>query len=135
MKKKDKKVEFVKIHSLVGIRRQRDIIRDHYIEKRCNKRIEKTGKSSEFAIEFSINLKFFMARLKVTESELGERLGVSQQTVSRWVSGVCEPSFAKLLEICFFLRTTPDKILGYNKYFNSKVAPYIKMLMSGGEKQ
>lgn len=51
----------------------------------------------------------------VTQTGLAQRLGTTQQTVSRWLSGRNEPDFDMLLKICLVLHETPNDLLGYSE--------------------
>ena len=46
-----------------------------------------------------IKLSAAIAQIGITQKELAERFGVTQQTVSNWVNGVSEPSAAQLQEL------------------------------------
>ena len=47
----------------------------------------------------------------LTQAELGEKLGVSYQAVSKWETGENLPDTSLLLDICDVLDTTCDKLL------------------------
>lgn len=49
---------------------------------------------------------------RITQSELGERLGVTFQSVSKWERGETLPDTAILLDLADVLETTVDNILG-----------------------
>jgi transcriptional regulator with XRE-family HTH domain len=44
-------------------------------------------------------LKKWMERQRFSQTEAGERFGVDQSQVSRWVNGTAVPRFSKMLEI------------------------------------
>ena len=46
-----------------------------------------------------IKLAAVIAQIGITQKELAERFGVTQQTVSNWVNGVSEPSGSQLQEL------------------------------------
>jgi len=46
-----------------------------------------------------IKLRAAIAQIGITQKELAERFGVTQQTVSNWVNGVSEPSASQLQEL------------------------------------
>ena len=48
---------------------------------------------------------------KLTQTELGEKLGVSYHAVSKWETGENLPDTALLLDLCDVLDTTVDKLL------------------------
>lgn len=64
--------------------------------------------------KFPENLRMALAAHDMTQKQLADHLGTTQQTVSRWLSGINEPDFSLLLEICLFLGETPNAILGYD---------------------
>lgn len=51
-------------------------------------------------------------RYGLTQSELAERLGTTQQTIARWESGKAEPNLAALRDLAVCLNTTVDRLLG-----------------------
>lgn len=65
-------------------------------------------------LKFAENLREALAVRKITQKELAEHLGTTQQTVSRWLKGINEPDLTFLLEICLYLRETPNALLGYD---------------------
>ena len=46
-----------------------------------------------------IKLSAVIAQIGITQKELAEWFGVTQQTVSNWVNGVSEPSASQLQEL------------------------------------
>ena len=46
-----------------------------------------------------LKLSAVIAQIGITQKELAERFGVTQQTVSNWVNGVSEPSASQLQEL------------------------------------
>lgn len=46
-----------------------------------------------------IKLSAVIAQIGITQKELAERFGVTQQTVSNWANGVSEPSASQLQEL------------------------------------
>lgn len=59
----------------------------------------------------------------VTQTQLAQQLGTTQQTVSRWLSGRNEPDFDTLLRICLVLHETPNDLLGYSDIPNKILNP------------
>jgi transcriptional regulator with XRE-family HTH domain len=57
-------------------------------------------------------LKQARQRYGLTQSELAERLGTTQQTIARWETGKAEPSLAALRDLAICLCTTVDSLLG-----------------------
>lgn len=66
-------------------------------------------------LKFTENLKIALTQNNMTQKQLAELLGTTQQTVSRWLTGANEPDLSTLLKICKFLNETPNSILGYDE--------------------
>jgi transcriptional regulator with XRE-family HTH domain len=49
----------------------------------------------------------------ISQSELARRLGVSQPTVSDWISGKKTPSGDKVLSLAKEMDVTPERVLKY----------------------
>ncbi len=52
----------------------------------------------------------------ISQRKLGDALGFSNQTISFWESGRCEPSLDALVLLAKFFGTTPDYLLGFSEY-------------------
>jgi len=59
-------------------------------------------------------LKRYLADKKLTQLEFAKRVGVSQATVSDWLSGEMKPSAEKLLEIATETGLSIDMLLGHS---------------------
>lgn len=66
-----------------------------------------------------INSNIFPQRLKelrlkkgLTQTELGEKVGVKQNTFTNWENGKREPNFETLLKLASILNTTTSYLLG-----------------------
>lgn len=66
-------------------------------------------------LKFPDKLKASLTENRKTQRELANYLGTTQQTVSRWLTGVNEPNLSTLLKICEFLNETPNSILGFDE--------------------
>lgn len=64
---------------------------------------------------FSENLTELIVENEFTQKSLANALGTTQQTVSRWRQGINEPDLDMLIRLCYYLKTTPNEILGYNE--------------------
>ena len=62
-------------------------------------------------IKFAENLKSLRKSKGITQRELANRLQVDQRTVSAWETGICEPNFALLSQLCEIFEETFDDIL------------------------
>lgn len=56
-------------------------------------------------------LKLTRERYGLTQSELAERLGTTQQTIARWEAGKAEPNLAALRDLAICLHTAVDSLL------------------------
>lgn len=61
-------------------------------------------------------------QLKLNQAELGAMIGVSQMQVSRFESGIGEPSASELILLARSLQTTPHWLLGYTAEHTSELA-------------
>lgn len=65
--------------------------------------------------KFSENLKNLLKENDISQGKLAANLGTTQQTVSRWVNGECEPDIDGIVKICLCLDTDPNELLGYSE--------------------
>lgn len=61
---------------------------------------------------FAQRLRYLRKQHRLTQKELGEKLGVSGPTVTRWEKGQFEPETDKLKDISDFFGVTIDYLLG-----------------------
>ncbi|HEM3629333.1 TPA: helix-turn-helix transcriptional regulator [Streptococcus suis] len=61
---------------------------------------------------FPKRLKKLRIKKGFTQKEIGELVGVKQNTFTNWERGTREPSFEKLVELSIVLETTIDYLLG-----------------------
>ena len=61
---------------------------------------------------FSKNLKILRLEKKLKQSELAEKLNVTQRKVSYWESGKIEPDINSLWEIADFFEISIDELVG-----------------------
>ena len=66
-------------------------------------------------MKFSTILKMEMEQNHLLQKQLAEKLGTTQQTVSRWIKGVNQPDFETLFAICKILDLTPNELLGWDE--------------------
>ncbi|MBQ3098332.1 MAG: helix-turn-helix transcriptional regulator [Kiritimatiellae bacterium] len=76
---------------------------------------------------FGENLKVLRKARSLTQEELGERIGVTKQTVSNWESGNITPALDVFLKLVDFFHTTPNELLGYNDHEMIDVGGLSKM--------
>ena len=51
----------------------------------------------------------------LSQEELGEKLGVTRQTVSKWELGNTSPKLDDLMKICDFFEISVDELIGNEK--------------------
>lgn len=57
--------------------------------------------------------------MNMTQSQLGKKIGASQQTISLIINNRRTPSIEMLIQICDILEINLDFLLDYNSYDNS----------------
>lgn len=67
------------------------------------------------SINIADNLRELLKIHDMTQRELADKLGTTQQTVSRWLNGINEPDFAMISKICSILGETPNSLLGFDE--------------------
>ncbi|WEF23654.1 helix-turn-helix transcriptional regulator [Paracoccus sp. S3-43] len=58
------------------------------------------------------NLKALREKSRLTQTELAQRVGTTQQTIARWEAGKAEPNLAALRDLAICLGTTVDGLVG-----------------------
>lgn len=53
---------------------------------------------------------------KLTQSQLGEKLGVSQKSIDYWERGVHEPKASNVYQLAKFFAVSSDYLLGLAEY-------------------
>lgn len=56
-------------------------------------------------------LKFYRKQYKFTQTELGNKLGVSQDAISLWEKGKAQPNYEILRKLCIIFDISGDEIL------------------------
>ena len=75
------------------------------------------GKYQHFTkIEFGKNLRSLREMENLKQSELAEKLGVTQRKVSYWETEKVEPSLADLWKIADFFNLSVDELIGRNTF-------------------
>lgn len=78
------------------------------MEKRAYKKAERRQ-------IFAKNLYEAMKARGITQGALADILSTTQQTISRWCKGICEPDYDTLILICGLLGESPDDLLEYEE--------------------
>ena len=71
-------------------------------------------------IRIADNLKRLRAEKNLTQEELGERLGVSGQAVSKWECGTGMPDLPLLIAAASFFGVSLDDFVGMNELKNEE---------------
>ncbi|PNY18218.1 MULTISPECIES: helix-turn-helix domain-containing protein [Streptococcus] len=74
---------------------------------------------------FPERLKKLRKEKRLTQKELGERLGVKQNTFTNWENGKREPNLSIILKLAEILETSTDYLLGYT--ILSKDVPVVSL--------
>ena len=64
----------------------------------------------------SLKIKELRVENKLSQAELGEKLSVSQDTISLWENGKSLPSVEDLVALCKLFSVSADYILGLSDY-------------------
>lgn len=70
---------------------------------------------------------------KLSQLELGDKLGVSDVSISNYETEHREPTLEKLIKLCEILDLTPNYLLGYEKLYVSEIDENYKVHMSDTE--
>ena len=71
----------------------------------------------------------------VNQTMLAKMLNTTQQTVSRWCNGMCEPDYDMLLLLCGLFDETPNNLLNYDQEAAKRYALHILDNFVGNDKQ
>ena len=75
------------------------------------------------------NIKLLRTNNKLTQKQLGEKLGVTQQAIGKWESNKSEPDNAMILSMAELFNVSTDFILyGANKQQHSTTEPKLRLL-------
>lgn len=51
----------------------------------------------------------------LNQSKIAELLNTTQPTISNWLKGLYQPDIETIYRICYYLKTTPNELLGWNE--------------------
>ena len=88
-----------------------DFLLSEYIEI-SKERLLKLKAEREKMKVFPKRLKELRKKKKLTQTELGEKVGVKQSAYGKWENGKCEPNLETLLKLASILNTTTSYLLG-----------------------
>lgn len=75
--------------------------------------------------QFPLSLRVIIRQRNWNDQDLAEEVGVSQATVSRWLSGEQEPkNLTELVNLAERLGITTDELLGYR----SEISPFLELI-------
>ena len=64
-----------------------------------------------YKLAFKENLRRLRIEKGMTQTQLAQKLGVDQRTISAWEKGVCEPSLSIVLTLCEIFDETLEGLL------------------------
>ena len=64
--------------------------------------------------------KYLREEKRLSQSQLGEKIGVSNKTVSRWESGDGEPSLDLLISLAEILDVSADRLISGKSYASGR---------------
>lgn len=67
----------------------------------------------EWTDMFSKNLRYLMDKDYMTQDELAEATGISQGTISRYLSGITKPGIRALLNISYALNCNVNELIDF----------------------
>ena len=94
-----------------------DFLLSEYIEI-SKERLLKLKAEREKMKVFPQRLKELRLKKGLTQTELGEKVGVKQNTFTNWENGKREPNFETLLKLASILNTTTSYLLGEKNDFD-----------------
>lgn len=59
------------------------------------------------------NLKSVLIGKNLTQQQIADILGTTQECISRWINGNREPSLDDVILLCHFLDEDPNSLLGF----------------------
>ena len=62
-------------------------------------------------MELGRNIKYFRNKLKISQTMLAQKVGVTQGTVSMWENDVIEPTASYVVKLCNALEVSADTLL------------------------
>ena len=94
-----------------------DYLLSEYIEISKDKLLKLKTEGEKMKV-FPQRLKELRLKKRLTQTELGEKVGVKQSTFTNWENGKREPNFETLLKLASILKTTTSYLLGEKNEFD-----------------
>lgn len=73
-------------------------------------------------------IKYLRKEKDITQEELGDILGVSYQSISRWETGFCYPDMALIPSIANYFGVSIDELFGYKNDRDRKIDSIIQAI-------
>lgn len=70
--------------------------------------------------KFGKKLAYYLSLIGLSQRQLADKLGTTQQSVSRWINGTTEPDIDDILYICYYLGVDPNELLGFEEFVESE---------------
>lgn len=67
--------------------------------------------------KFGEKLAYYLSVKGWSQQQLADKLGTTQQCISRWIKGNREPSLDVLLSICYIFEESPNELLGFSEIY------------------
>lgn len=84
---------------------------------------------------FADRLRQALEEKGITQTTFAQMMGTTQQTVSRWCKGVCEPDYDSLILICGYLDETPNDLLEFDEKQAKRYAKSVIRDIAGNDKE
>ncbi len=72
-------------------------------------------------------LNYYLTLKGWSQQNLADKLGTTQQSISRWVNGQTEPELDDLLLACYLLDEDPNEFLGFNDISPNEFAEFVNL--------
>lgn len=69
-------------------------------------------------------LKYYLTLKGWSQQQLADKLGTTQQCISRWINGSREPSLDDILILCHIFGEDPGELLGFNDIPSDELAKF-----------
>lgn len=79
-------------------------------------------------------LAYYLSLKGWSQKQLANKLGTTQQSISRWIKGQTEPSLDDVLLSCYYLDEDPNELLGYNDIDEEEFSKYDEIFECTGER-
>ena len=84
--------------------------------------------------KFGEKLAYALSLKGWSQQQFADKLGTTQQCISRWIKGNREPSLDDVLLACYFLGEDANELLGYNDITPQEFSRYDTIYEDTGNK-